>query len=94
MNCSLKVGMSSGRGGGVLAAIKNTFVSYNLNLKSPVPSIDALAIKIVDLTLAVLYIPPSTQLTNYEHVLEILGESVDISKPVLILGDFNIPEFT
>lgn len=88
----------TGRGGGVLIAVKKCFFVEELNLSSPVPEIELLGIKLLHgsrhvMVLVAVYVPPSIQLNTYLRLLEYLEESVDYSRPVIITGDFNIPEF-
>ena len=91
--CDRKTGI----GGGVLAAFKNSLNVQPLNLLSPVPKIELLALKTsiwnsTNTIFVVLYIPPSTYINEYIQLLEYLDSAIDFSNPVVIIGDFNIPE--
>ncbi|XP_063931794.1 uncharacterized protein LOC135143785 [Zophobas morio] len=39
-----------------------------------------------------MYIPPGLPISCYEQMFEYLENTVDFSEPILIIGDFNIPE--
>lgn len=92
---------AGGRGGGVLAAISSRLYVKDLNLMSPVPSLEVLGVKITRncvkpdqcFTVVVLYIPPSFGPHNYAELFDYLESNLDFANPVLICGDFNIPEF-
>ncbi|XP_063915734.1 uncharacterized protein LOC135131813 [Zophobas morio] len=66
-----------------------------LNLISPVPEIDLIGIKVQGnstFTFVVIYIPPALHVDAYTQIFEYIESAIDFSNPVVIVGDFNIPE--
>ena len=85
------------RGRGVLIAVKSTFTSRVLNLRSPVESVDIVGVKLEYnnnfINVIAIYIPPAKSSDVYEAVFEYLEQRIDLSNRTVIAGDFNIPEY-
>lgn len=86
---------SSGRGGGVLIAVKSTLICKVLNVS--VKSVEHVFVLINlgpnILILGCVYIPPLSPLTFYEQFFKAVNE-LFISNPrakFVLLGDFNLP---
>ncbi|XP_063902113.1 uncharacterized protein LOC135121766, partial [Zophobas morio] len=68
-----------------------------IHLISPIPEIDLVVVKITEdkffwITIINLYIPPTCLINDYAEIFDYIEYTVDFTHPVLILGDFNIPE--
>ncbi|XP_063930365.1 uncharacterized protein LOC135142575 [Zophobas morio] len=85
------------RGGGVLIAIKDKYSACCVISKSPIPEIELVAVQISSglqsFVIASLYIPPGLVHNIYDRLLEYLEATIAFTHPVLITGDFSIPEF-
>ena len=92
------------RGGGVLLGIRHNIKAINLDVYSicndihKVPTIDVLLVKIFNncrcTYICVLYIPPSCPTNSYSILFDSLMSMHELyDSDLLILGDFNIPEF-
>lgn len=92
------------RGGGVLLALSNEFQAVQLDINyysdkfSELYSIDILVVKITlkfhYLYVIVLYIPPTCKTNDYETLVDaLLSLHCMYDSDILIVGDFNIPEF-
>ena len=88
----------TGRGGGVLVAVRNQYVVNKLDVSSPVPSVQLLGIRISissrHIIILAMYIPPSLSLDVYTSIFDYLESAIDFSVPVMLCGDFNIPEIS
>lgn len=89
---------TAGRGRGVLLAVKNCYRNKQLSLNSPLPDVDIVAIKMwinsdVNLTIINIYIPPAASIHTYEVIFDYLENEFDITKNVVVMGDFNIPHY-
>ena len=85
------------KGGGTLIAVNTTRISVQpLNLVSPVQQIDLVGVRVFlkkdGMLIITIYIPPGLPISCYEQMFEYLENTVDFSEPILIIGDFNIPE--
>ncbi|XP_044764280.1 uncharacterized protein LOC123320876 isoform X1 [Coccinella septempunctata] len=91
--------MKPTRGGGVLLAAHNRLNAVRVdfpNLRSVIPSIDMVwcrvKLKSTYLFVVVVYIPPTTDTSDYEVLLDILSsQNVLLDKHLIIVGDFNAP---
>lgn len=87
------------RGGGVLLALNKSITADSLVLRSDVPSIDIIGIKICfnhrPLYVIALYIPPVLDVASYDIIFSQLMsyEFCRGDQDLLILGDFNIPNY-
>lgn len=85
------------RGGGVLLAVRNRYASVKIdlsNITTTLPEIDIVGVKFHELRLAifVLYIPPSTSASDYEHFLDLVSTVGTVHNcKVIVMGDFNVP---
>ncbi len=78
------------RGGGVLLAIHNSLPSRSIN--SP-PDLEVISVSFIhiNLTVCVVYVPPSVPTQVFHDTLRYLTKIVSLG-PTVILGDFNLPE--
>ena len=86
------------RGGGALLAIKSNLSCSLVDTKAiSANMIDAVACKILlstsTLHIFCIYIPPKTPVIDVELFLDMLCEFCSQLNQVLIVGDFNFPEF-
>ena len=85
------------RGGGVLIAVKDTYSCTSINLVSPIPECELVAASISfgkqKITLLSVYLPPGLTCNSYLQLFEHLELNLNFSHPVIIAGDFNIPEY-
>ena len=90
------------RGGGTLIAVSNILNCTPLDLSivcSEIPCIDITGVKILSLKhniiIIVVYIPPSTNIRDFNKFFESL-QSLDImiNSNLVLLGDFNVPNFS
>lgn len=88
------------KGGGVLIAIKDTFISAPIETSvfRNVPLVDIVGCKIIyrtrSLFVFAVYIPPNISLAELQLFLEAFEECLLDVGDVLVVGDFNIPNFT
>lgn len=88
------------RGGGVLIAVDSKINSEEIRINlNGLTSIDLVAVRIFIggkiLYIFVIYIPPNTSITVYENIFEYFFSLKYIyNSDILILGDFNIPNFS
>ena len=86
------------RGGGVLIAVDTKYRSEEFPLKSPLPDVDLIAVKLYNnntcILLINLYIAPVPALTmiNYETLFDYLENYCKSDVLTVLTGDFNIPE--
>ena len=84
------------RGGGVLLAASGLCPVRDLELQSSIASSDILGVTISlgdhYLIVVAVYIEPSCDVNDYIAVFDYIENYIDFSHPVLIVGDFNIPE--
>ena len=98
-NSNFNVYRSNGgrRGRGVMIAVKSNIESHNLEILSPVPDHDILAVKVnincQTIVIINIYISPSSPKEHYELIFEYLEQQCDLSSNTVVLGDFNIPEY-
>ena len=92
--------MSVSRGGGVLLAISNEYRVVPLDLqvfRSIIPKVDItgckLYIKHFVLLVFVLYIPPNLDFNAYQTLFECFESVLIDDSNLLIVGDFNLPNF-
>ncbi len=78
------------RGGGVLLAIHNSLPSRLIN--SP-PDLEVICVSLIhiNLTVCVVYVPPSVPTQVFHDTLRYLTKIVSLG-PTVILGDFNLPD--
>lgn len=90
------------KGGGVLVALKKSFVASLLDLSAVTdlfPNIDLIGIKIslpcFSVYVLVLYIPPNINAETYESFFDALSANHRFYNEgkLIILGDFNIPNY-
>lgn len=88
------------KGGGVLLAYKSDYVVQSIDLSiinQNFPFIDILGAKCTSLqttlSIYVIYIPPHININEYEQFLELLSDVVVLQPNLLILGDFNAPNY-
>lgn len=89
------------RGGGVLMAIDNRFSAVTVDLSSlssAYPIIDFLCMQVrlghFSALIFLVYIPPASSLSLYERLVEeLVALHPIIASNIIILGDFNIPDF-
>lgn len=87
------------RGGGVLIAINNNLRVFPLDIRSSVPNVDVVGIRVaqdkVSLYVIVLYIPPALTHSDYESIFEDLlkVDSITENDELIVLGDFNITDY-
>src|SRR5699024_10988809 len=67
-------------------------------LVSPIAEIELLAISIAlknqHISVIVVYVPPSLSVEKYNQLFEYIENSLNFEHPVLLVGDFNIPELS
>ena len=85
------------RGGGVLLAVNNALISKNMNLVCKIPAIylTGVSVKLNNKCIIVLcmYVPPGLSSRQYTELFDYLDSAVDKSESILIIGDFNIPNY-
>ncbi|KAJ3643416.1 hypothetical protein Zmor_026128 [Zophobas morio] len=85
------------RGGGVLIVVKDTYSCTSINLALPIPECELVAASISfgkqKITLLSVYLPPGLTCNSYLQLFEHLELNLNFSNPVIIAGDFNIPEY-
>ena len=80
-----------GKGGGVLIAISNALHSHSINITT---SSELLAVKIestLSLYCCCIYTPPNSPPDIYHDIFTSISQYF-INNPVLLLGDFNLPD--
>lgn len=88
-------------GGGALLAINNiNIISEDIDLKKLhecVPEIDIVGSKckfsLITVFIYVVYIPPSISIENFMIFLDLFGDILIQNENILILGDFNVPNY-
>ena len=87
------------RGGGVLLAVHNKFKVVRIELSKPkFPSlVDVVGCKInchsQSICILTMYVPPDIPVTDFEYFVECL-ENYALQYPnLLLIGDFNVPNF-
>lgn len=91
----------SGRGGGVLAAVRRSItcsVIYTSDGELLMSKVDLICLKLClnnySIYVIVLYLPPTSPLAAYELLYDKLEELQISTKDFVLAGDFNIPELT
>lgn len=87
------------RGGGVLIAVENAFITtkMNLNIFDTTPTIDIVGCKLtngsMNLYILNIYIPPDVTIYDFRLFFEILENLVINIDNIIVTGDFNVPNF-
>lgn len=78
------------RGGGVLLAVHRCVPSRLI--ESP-PNLEVIAVSLININLivCVVYVPPNVSLPTFNVILFFLAKIISMG-PVIILGDFNLPD--
>jgi hypothetical protein len=88
---------ATGRGGGVMAAVKNNYITHQINLNLSESKVESLGINMSNdawqVNIFVLYIPPSLLVNEISEFLENFEDAIDLSISTIIVGDFNITEY-
>ncbi|XP_065895943.1 uncharacterized protein [Dysidea avara] len=80
------------RGGGVLLAVKDNITSSQLSSPPHVEILTVLISTSNPFIISVVYIPPNSSDTYHELLHSYLTNLVDESSPIILLGDFNLPD--
>ena len=80
------------RGGGVLLAVKDNITSSQLSSPPHVEILTVLISTSNPFIISVVYIPPNSSDTNHELLHSYLTNLVNESSPIILLGDFNLPD--
>ena len=82
------------RGGGVMLAVKDDIPSQLLSSTS-IPSLETLTVQIginQPLIICLAYIPPGSKVQLCEPFFSLLSDLTNKFSPLLIMGDFNLPD--
>ncbi|XP_065895940.1 uncharacterized protein [Dysidea avara] len=80
------------RGGGVLLAVKDNITSGQLSSPPHVEILTVLISTSNPFIISVVYIPPNSSDTYHELLHSYLTNLVNESSPIILLGDFNLPD--
>ena len=91
--------LNCNRRGGVILAVKNTFLVSEVKISGHPIKIDMLCLKIsvghVVLFVLVVYIPPDTSNDEYMEFFEVIsGVECFYDSKILIIGDFNVSDYS
>ncbi|XP_063924694.1 uncharacterized protein LOC135138647 [Zophobas morio] len=88
---------STGRGRGIIIAVKSEYQSRNMQLLSPVLNADLLGVKVMTasftLYIIAVYITPAANVDIYHELFGYIESQCTLDKNVIIIGDFNIPQY-
>ena len=83
------------RGGGVLIAVNNKFISNeigNMPSDNEIVGVDIMITQIMKLRVICAYRPPNTSDYNVESFFSQIERLIKIDSPFILLGDFNFPD--
>lgn len=80
------------RGGGILVAVNNRFQSRLISTHEYIEQINVEMISNEKIQISCWYVPPGSPDIYLNNVLTAIT-SLDTSKPTLLLGDFNCPDY-
>lgn len=97
-----RIATARNRGGGVMLAVNSKLNAFNLNLHNgsfgDLPFIDVIGVKIwleyYFFYIFTIYIPPDTSTQQYHSIYDAFSSlNLVFNSDLLILGDFNIPDY-